>query len=76
MSSNPHISVFDFAYHGSCMCYLISKRFDPKIFGTTDISVFVYSLDWYLLMVILESCLLGYSFCFGGVLWLLDLLRR
>lgn len=37
LSFNPHISIYEFVYRGSCINYLMSKRFDPKIFGITDI---------------------------------------
>ena len=37
LSFNPHISIYEFIYRGSCINYLMSKRFDPKIFGITDI---------------------------------------
>lgn len=37
LSFNPYISVFEFVYRGRCMNYLMSKRFDTKIFGITDI---------------------------------------
>ena len=37
LSFNPHVSLQEFVYRGSCMNYLMSKRFDPKIFGITDI---------------------------------------
>lgn len=37
LSFNPHVSIYEFVYRGSCICYLMSKRFDPKIFGITDI---------------------------------------
>ena len=36
LSFNPHISIYEFVYRGSCINYLMSKRFDPKIFGITD----------------------------------------
>ena len=37
LSFNPHISIYEFIYRGSCMNYLMSKRFDHKIFGITDV---------------------------------------
>ena len=37
LSFNPHISIQEFVYRSSCIDYLISKRFNPKAFGITDI---------------------------------------
>lgn len=37
LSFNPHVSIYEFVYRGSCMNYLMSKRFDSKIFGITDV---------------------------------------
>ena len=37
LSFNPHISIQEFVYRSSCVDYLISKRFNPKVFGITDI---------------------------------------
>lgn len=37
LSFNPYISKKEFVYWGSYMNYLMSMRFNPKIFGITDI---------------------------------------
>ena len=37
LSFNPHVSMQEFMYRSSCVDYLISKRFSPKVFGITDI---------------------------------------